>query len=309
MAMTYISVIMTVFTSLFIYVFVISAVYLSVLYRYLPDRGDGYDFCQCDHDIAYVFLLFLKYIFLCYIGTYLTVVMPMTSVSVSTTVYTIVCLLICLLFLMYIFLCYIGIYLTVVMAMTSVSVIMTVFVLNLHYRGPNDSPVPRWLRRLFLRNQVNKGLCFNRDSHYVDAYLSDSQSHYVKNVSLRLTIENLAQELKEELESCSGEFRPSSLGGDIEGDSDDAGRVRLAHRSEHFSRAIRQTNNRTNDEILFALRKVIERYEKDDSQEQVMYEWRQVALAVDRILFWIFFLGTLSSTVIVLIVAPITRMI
>jgi Neurotransmitter-gated ion-channel transmembrane region len=51
-----------------------------------------------------------------------------------------------------------GVYLTIVMAMTSVSVIMTVFVLNLHYRGPDDRPVPGWLRRILGTRTLRRGL-------------------------------------------------------------------------------------------------------------------------------------------------------
>ena len=63
----------------------------------------------------------------------------------------------------------------------------------------------------------------------------------------------------------------------------------------------------TNSEILNALRKIIERYDRDDTEGEQIYEWRQVALGVDRLLFWIFLFGTLSSTIIVLIIAPVTK--
>ena len=72
--------------------------------------------------------------------------------------------------------CLSGIYLTIVMAITSVSVILTVFVLNLHYRGPDDTPVPQWIRRLFLRKPIKRGFCFTKNSPFVDEYLSDSNS-------------------------------------------------------------------------------------------------------------------------------------
>ena len=197
------------------------------------------------------------------------------------------------------------------MAITSVSVIMTVFVLNLHYRGPHDKPVPPWLRRLFLRKKIKRGLCFKRDSHYVDQYYSDSSSNYVKNVSLRLTIENLAQELKEELDNCmTSDFVSESPSVNAErfDSSNHFHELQTPEVSAAPSRPTyfpRPMNSRTNDEILNALKKIIERYERDDNEEELMFEWRQVATGVDTILFWIFLVGTVSSTIIMLVVAPI----
>lgn len=41
------------------------------------------------------------------------------------------------------------------MAITSVSVIMTVIVLNFHYRGPTQSEIPDWLKKILL-SEVNQ---------------------------------------------------------------------------------------------------------------------------------------------------------
>ncbi len=157
----------------------------------------------------------------------------------------------------------------------------------------------------------------------------------MQNVPLRLTIENLAQELKDELDHCSSEFGVEPSGGaDRRRNVNEPpfyhevaqyNKELSRHRSPHpFSNQARAAGNhtcsgagvsgaapasttKTNEEILNALKKIIERYERDDSEEEMIYEWRQVALAVDRILFWIFLVGTLSSTIMILIVAPITK--
>ena len=199
------------------------------------------------------------------------------------------------------------------MALTSISVILTVFVLNLHYRGPDETPVPPWLRKIFIRKKVSRGLCFKRNSPYIDEYMSDEQSHYVKNVSLKLTIENLAQELKEELDNCvTSDFMSETPSSHTDSSRyGDGGHYDPEVPAQHRRNLAMYARNsfRTNEDILSALKKIIERYERDDNQEAVMYEWRQVAVAVDRILFWIFLLATMSSTIIVLIVAPITKFI
>ena len=199
----------------------------------------------------------------------------------------------------------------------------------------------------------------------VDGYYGDDHSNYVQNVPLRLTIENLAQELKDELDNCTAadytlplepsaphassrhtrhdkdppyyheavaRYPPLNSQGRSHAPANYPGRHphqgpvnhHTCHQgssqssapsasaaghtgSGHTGSGASAATARTNEEILNALRKIIERYERDDSEEEMMYEWRQVALAVDRILFWIFFIGTLSSTILILIVAPITK--
>ncbi len=165
-------------------------------------------------------------------------------------------------------------------------------------------------------------------SRYVDGYYGDDRSSYVQNVPLRLTIENLAQELKDELDSA--EFGVGPSGTDRRRNNDPPFYHEVAQHNRELNRhchpfsanqprtqaanyscpaasSASSSTTRTNEEILNALKKIIERYERDDSEEEMIYEWRQVALAVDRILFWIFLVGTLSSTIMILIVAPITK--
>ncbi|KAH9495409.1 Neuronal acetylcholine receptor subunit alpha-10, partial [Bulinus truncatus] len=103
----------------------------------------------------------------------------------------------------------ISIYLTIVMALTSVSVIMTVFVLNLHHRGPHKHSVPPWLKKLFLgpAHMRHRSFHHSRDRHsnlhYSGVGGIDAQC-LVKNMSLKLTLDNLAQELRDELHRENG---------------------------------------------------------------------------------------------------------
>ncbi|NP_001297424.1 acetylcholine receptor subunit alpha-type acr-16-like precursor [Aplysia californica] len=104
----------------------------------------------------------------------------------------------------------ISIYLTIVMSLTSVSVIMTVFVLNLHHRGPQKQSVPDWLRRLFLgaRSGRRRPSCFRNSDrmgrlHYTGVPGVDTNC-VVRDVSLKLTLENLAQDLRDELRLDNG---------------------------------------------------------------------------------------------------------
>ena len=211
--------------------------------------------------------------------------------------------------------------------MTSVSVIMTVFVLNLHYRNPDNKPVPSWLRRCFVKKTRNGGLAFRQNYPYIEEVYTDDQSNHVRTVPLRLTIENLAQELKDELDPSEApppcemplnempnaraphpRFNPPGYSEVTQHDNSTRLRYHTNTNSAH-SRNSQSPSFTKSGDILGALRKIIERYERDDCEEAMLYEWRQVAIGVDRILFWIFLVGTLGSTLVVLIVAPITKFI
>ena len=218
-----------------------------------------------------------------------------------------------------------GIYLTIVMAMTSVSVIMTVFVLNLHYRSPDNNPVPHWLRGCFVKKTRGGRLALRSHYPYVEEVYTDDQSNCVRTVPVKLTIENLAQELRDELETSDvlppdtpnneppitrapPRFDPPGYREVTQNDSSRLQYVPPNMNSIPTPAGSSASFSRSGD-ILTALRKIIQRYERDDTEDAILYEWRQVANGVDRILFWIFTVGTLGSTIIVLIVAPMTKFI
>ena len=200
------------------------------------------------------------------------------------------------------------------MGLTSISVIMTVFILNLHYRGPNEQPVPGCLRRLFIRHQMKRGLTINHDQNLVGEYFSNTQSHYVKNGSLkqlRTWRRNSQMSWTEQIQVHNPDVYSPTINQEHHNEHD----LDIPLRSQFYpviaECSAGHSNNaappRATEEILNALKKVIQRNELDDCHEHIIYEWRQVAVGVDRILFWIFFVGTVSSTVIVLIIAPLTK--
>ena len=117
---------------------------------------------------------------------------------------------------------------------------MTVFVLNLHHRGPTKQPVPSWLRKLFLgydkpsgrkRSVVARGGSYRKsgDGWNASSVLrlfsggppgADSQ-YILNNLALKLALEHLALELKENLNLDNGSIIPDvSIGGSGSGAGD-----------------------------------------------------------------------------------------
>ena len=67
----------------------------------------------------------------------------------------------------------------------------------------------------------------------MDGYYGDERSNYVQNVPLRLTIENLAQELKDELDHCSSEFGVESSGAERRRNNDPPFYHEVAQHNRH----------------------------------------------------------------------------
>ena len=120
-----------------------------------------------------------------------------------------------------------------------------------------------------------------------------------------LTVDSLTKELQHELNQTIID-QPNNVPKSYHFDTDDIGDVPLKEAQKIYSHFYKRVQ-RTNDDILNALKRILKRYERDDDEDELIHEWRLVALGVDRILFWVFVFGTLSSTTIVLIVAPIMK--
>lgn len=65
--------------------------------------------------------------------------------------------------------------------------------------------------------------------------------------------------------------------------------------------------NRAQEEIIRALKILISRQEREEAEKKRLNEWRVIAIAVDRILFWIFFLVTTVSSVVFLVILPVVK--
>lgn len=201
-----------------------------------------------------------------------------------------------------------GVYLTIVMSLTSVSVIMTVLVLNLHHRGPNRQEIPLWMRRIVL-GKLRQFFCINNSS---SSLVTTNETKFLRSMSLKMTLDNIAQELQNEMQMENG--MADTIVTDNQGTTIHSPRdVRFnSLQNENLKRSRTKSNrghsySRINDEILQSLRSVIDKHEREDHDYEIIQDWRRVAQVVDRILFWVFFLGTLISTIIVLVICPTFR--
>ena len=215
------------------------------------------------------------------------------------------------------------------MTLTSMSVIMTVFVLNLHHRGPNKRRVPRWIKEMLV-NKISPFLCLSESDEFTERYYRDDR--FIKNMSLKITLDNIQQALENEsqLENNANNLRETTVtftDNHVSVNSvphtqsvrtnlypnmqstqaSTSGPQQLNDNHRRHKRRTNSTISKTNDEILQSLKRILEKHEKEDKDYEMIQDWRRVAQVIDRILFIIFFLATLWSTIGILIIAPAAR--
>lgn len=195
------------------------------------------------------------------------------------------------------------------MSLTSVSVIMTVFVLNLHHRGPSRNAVPAWIRGILL-GPIQSILCVGKNDQIPTGRQG---SRFLRTMSLRATLENIAQELQNEAQLENG-VMADTIVTDGQGTTlhnETRCDVRLLpndnHQRPRRGIQVKNLHTKSHEEIVRNLQSILDKHEKEDRDYEIIQEWRKVAQVVDRILFWIFLFGTLSSTLIILVITPAVK--
>ena len=186
----------------------------------------------------------------------------------------------------------VGIYLTVTMSLTSLSISMTVYVLHLHHAGPSASDrrrVPPWMRRhcigrlgraLGVRHATAVRASTSAVDHAASPCSAAANSHVdpddVNDGHLPLVVRPVRGEVVENAVSL-----PTGRPTDVH---DDLGLI-TARQLRHY----------------------LDRHRADQDLEDVMSEWRLLALIFDRLLFWLFLIGIALSTIFILLIVPLTK--
>ncbi|XP_064474752.1 neuronal acetylcholine receptor subunit alpha-10-like isoform X2 [Ornithodoros turicata] len=177
-------------------------------------------------------------------------------------------------------------------------VVMTVIVLNFHYRGPSRKEVPHWLRRLVLHGMARTCCSRNAQSSSnavpTTTYTTESDHHHHPLESLHLTIGDDKMEL--------AEFSSN----DSIGNSNEMGRNSGVPRRRHCKKRT-PSNRKIQDEVLRTLQYLLEKQEREDHVLRTVNEWRQMALIIDRFLFWVFLVVTVASSLSFLVIIPVQR--
>jgi len=209
-----------------------------------------------------------------------------------------------------------GVYLTISMAVASISVILTVLVLKLHHCAPNQTRVPGWVRTLVLGylakvvqcTFISKSSCLRRRRS--TRMYDDVSSHDPREVQSKLLneMETLVMQ-RNGTRLKTPAKHTSTLNSDLNGSKVNL-ELKSYSASETSSLAGDDSilghthSDKTMDDILKYLKVLIVKSDAEDAETDVMDEWKQVALVVDRLFFWLFFVITMLSTIIILLIVP-----
>ena len=193
------------------------------------------------------------------------------------------------------------------MAVTSISVILTVFVLKLHHCGPHQAEVPRWMRYLVLKVLARIVRC--QCSGLEDKKNKNRRNRKKKNNKLPPN-ENaevclrLVNEVNMNKHSPVAEFRSNTANRNGRQDTSPTG---MNTTSLTFDPSVDLKRLTVMEEILKYLKIMVAKRDEDDSENEVINEWRQVAAVMDRFFFWFFLLTTMAATLVMMVFIPLFR--
>lgn len=213
------------------------------------------------------------------------------------------------------FFLFVGIYLTVSMAVASISVILTVFVLKLHHCSPNQSEVPRWVKFLILRilGPIVRCKCIpeirSRGRKKVGCSHKRKHVNEQSEICMKLMNDTLTQSnhrLGQERLGTTDFLSNMQSDYTVNGNERNEYRRVLNLSSEDNTRDILYHERRLSgmEDVLKYLKVMVAKSDAEDEETYIVDEWKQVALVVDRFLFWSFLGITIISTVILLVVVP-----
>lgn len=209
------------------------------------------------------------------------------------------------------------------MAVASVSVIFTVVVLKLHHCSPNQKKIPQWVRyyvlgymgRIVRCNCIStkcKHPLMRKASSEAEVDMKELQTKLLRQMEV-VTQKNGNNCLNSE--NISRNHLNSNMRNPSINDINNS-KVNLDLRDFSFSNRSsmveddtginirRDKSITTMEDILKYLKILVVKSDAEDAEKDVEDEWKQVALVVDRVFFWMFLLLTILSTVIILVIVP-----
>ncbi|XP_048780699.1 neuronal acetylcholine receptor subunit alpha-10-like isoform X2 [Ostrea edulis] len=226
----------------------------------------------------------------------------------------------------------IGIYLCVVMTMTSLSVIMAVIVINLYNRGHKTKRAPVWLRVvtlvwlskiMFLKHDLFK---FAKDVVLDDerkgayackkhSFTSKQNDDVLYQELETLSLENQFMQNRVKVGKAEGsisEARGNESGDEYQPLNERTDKADISEDGDceiSDSEETGDNNNTTKEKMLLETGKsrapeVCRTRSSLFQRKLIVAEWQQIASVIDRVLFWFYFLSTVVSYILILVVVP-----
>lgn len=202
------------------------------------------------------------------------------------------------------------------MALASVSVVFTVFVLKLHHCTPHQPRVPKWVRT-WVTGYLAKIVffkCFNSNKHKQNSgSLTDIPGDYKRNdePEIMSKLMNDFSTSESTPKRCNHEKFSSGEIGSVMSDMRGTYHSNLSSLPDDNCNSdtgvVSHDRNRSvMNEVLRYLQCLLAKNDQQSMESDILDEWKQVAVVIDRTLLWLFLLTTLLSTFFILIVIPLS---
>lgn len=191
------------------------------------------------------------------------------------------------------------------MGMTSLSIILTVFVLQLHHVGPHQRRVPKWLQS-FSYDILATVLGLKPKQH---PFQYHSARTHLNNVSFSPFVDTI------DSNNCNGVIihRPTNhrqpalntnITSQVTSQRTRNPQVQNQYENRYNGNKVDADMAETQDRITNSLKILVEKQDLEERHQDIVNEWRFVALVMDRFLFWLFLLAAFMSSIIILVIIP-----
>ncbi|XP_052281504.1 acetylcholine receptor subunit alpha-type acr-16-like [Dreissena polymorpha] len=196
----------------------------------------------------------------------------------------------------------IGVYLTIIMGMSALSVVFSVFVLNFHHKTSIKNPPPRWAKKMAA---VAAAVTFSKATFCTSKMSTKSSKPTQSDQMTKEQKYSTAFHTEPKAADCTESEACQSLLSDVQSPL----RCGSNPRNGGFLNGeSRDPNGRTSSiverVIIDYVSKVIAGYDRQSLESETLNDWKEVARIIDRVLFVLFFLVTVVSTVVTLIFMP-----
>ncbi|KAH3833068.1 hypothetical protein DPMN_106369 [Dreissena polymorpha] len=202
------------------------------------------------------------------------------------------------------------------MAVASISVILTVVVLKLHHCSPHQKKIPDWLRKYILGYLARFVRC---SCVTLPCKISKTRVRSERKVIEDSDVHEIHARLLKEMETLSRTGPRTGLERDQRRRNCKdvlSSKINLDVREHGYSNRSSVMEDDFNgnfshdgavttmEDILKYLKVLVVKSDAEDIEADVVDEWKQVALVIDRLFFWMFMLITVVSSVIILVIVP-----
>lgn len=204
-----------------------------------------------------------------------------------------------------------GIYLITTMSFTSGSVVVAVSVSSIHSRGSFNKKVPRGLKRFIMCLSKWIGM---KTKYINKAYYNDYEQPVVQIISKPMNGElngNIQKVVCQEdqrtmLVGYDEQITPATRiisNADRRRHQSESGPTRTGQDNAGCETSVNQPDV-YNTAILDALKCLLDQNYVRERDEELKKQWEEVAMVIDRFLFWIFLIGNFISTLYLLVLCP-----